>query len=307
MTNDRCIRHCRDNDFSIAGTEDGFQCFCGDVLVDSMLLDDSRCNMTCDGGTGRFCGGPWALSLWSADGKVAQVPGPQHQFSLPQPAPGSADVTVHPGGIILTVVAVTTALDIWPPPMATAIVRKLAVSSSTISTISTKGLPSISNSYNEDIVSPFTALTSTAVPGEYLAAESKLLRANQGDGRIQTLVKDKLQSIGQDVAEFVARLYSGPTSFMEPLRTGIITPRPSAHESFPKSAHDLATPTPPADPSLTGATTRPSTSLDLFLAVQSPTEHGLLSTYTGGATTTTTSLRYRGFIGQYRGAMPFIA
>lgn len=118
MTNGKCVALCRARNFSIAGTEDGFQCFCGDVLLDSMLLDDAHCNTTCDGGGADvgFCGGPWALSLWTADGKVAQADGPEDRFTLPQPAPGSSEVSVHTGGIMFTVVPLTTALDMWPPP-----------------------------------------------------------------------------------------------------------------------------------------------------------------------------------------------
>jgi hypothetical protein len=169
MTNDKCIGMCRNSNFSIAGTEDGFQCFCGDVLMSSMLLDDARCNMTCDGGTGRFCGGAWALSLWSADGKVTQVNGPEHQFTLPRPAPGSPDVSVHPGGIMLTVVPLTTALDVWPPPMPSVMASALPVGSSSVTGGVTAASSSFSSNYNAG-----SSLTTLSASGSdiALAAES---------------------------------------------------------------------------------------------------------------------------------------
>lgn len=206
MTNDKCIAQCRAKNFSIAGTEDGFQCFCGDVLVDSMLLDDTHCNLTCDGGSASFCGGPWALSLWSAEGKVSQANGPQHQFTLPRPAPGSPDVSVHPGGIMLTIVPLTTALDIWPPAVPSAMSSAPTAGSSATSANSTDGTLSSSSGYSGGIASGVKA-----------------------------------------------------------------------------------------------------TAPDFTMAEQSPTEPGLLHSYAGGAATPSPRLRYRGFMGRYRGGMPFIA
>ena len=165
MTNDKCIGLCRANNFSIAGTEDGFQCFCGNALVDSMLLDDTRCNMTCDGGSARFCGGAWALSLWSADGKVSQENGPQRQFTLPRPAPGSPDVSVHPGGIMLTVVPLTTALDMWPPPVPSTMTSALPTGSSTVTGNGTDGLLSISSGYPAPASDRAVAAESPTEPG----------------------------------------------------------------------------------------------------------------------------------------------
>ncbi|KAJ9143931.1 hypothetical protein NKR19_g6665 [Coniochaeta hoffmannii] len=165
MTNDECIGLCRAKNFSIAGTEDGFQCFCGDALLDSMLLDDTRCNMTCAGGGARFCGGPWALSLWSADGKVSRENGPQRQFTVPLPAPGSPDVSVHPGGIMLTVIPLTTALDIWPPPVPSAMASALPAGSSTMTGNATDGPLGASSGYPAPASDLAVAAGSPTEPG----------------------------------------------------------------------------------------------------------------------------------------------
>ncbi|OIW25995.1 hypothetical protein CONLIGDRAFT_684534 [Coniochaeta ligniaria NRRL 30616] len=263
--------------------------------------------MTCDGGSARFCGGAWALSLWSADGKVAQVAGPQHQFTLPQPAPGSPDVTVHPGGIMFTVVPVTTALEIWPPPVPSAVSSLSSAGPSTMTTNSTQGLLTMSSGYIQGLGSQVKTMMSAALPEEHMAAEPEISGVNHVVRGIKTHVSDEVQSIGQDMVEVAAKLYSGPTSFAEPSRTGRTTHRPTAHGGFTGSAHQFATPTPPADSGFAGPTTGPATAPDLAVAAQSPTERGLLSIPAGGAPTPTAMLRYRGLIGRYRGGMPFIA
>lgn len=305
MTNDKCITLCRDNNFSIAGTEYGSQCFCGNVLVDSILLDDSRCNMTCDGGSGRFCGGIWALSLWSADGKVLQVASPEHQFTLPRPSPGSPGVAVHPGGIMMTVVPVTTALDMWPPPVPSTIGSLSAAGLSTMSSSPTGGRLSTSSTYNDDTVPQVKDVRSGTLSEAQLADRAETLRVNQAASKVQTLVRH--DRIWHDLLVFAGDLYSGPTSFAESLRTGSKTPRPSAHGGFTGSGHGLATPTPPADGAFASSMTLPDTSTNLAVTTQSPTEFGPSRSYAGRAVMSTPRLRYRGFVGRYRDAMPFIA
>lgn len=113
MTNEKCISYCRGAGFTLAGTEYGFQCFCGNLLYDSVLLDNSNCNMTCSG-SNDVCGGAWALSVFSPDGRVTQAPGLESQFELPQLVPGMSEVSVHLGGLLNTVVPVTTPLVIFP-------------------------------------------------------------------------------------------------------------------------------------------------------------------------------------------------
>ena len=48
----------------MAGTEYGGQCFCGNQLVGSSKVDESKCSMPCDGIAGQICGGSSVLSVW---------------------------------------------------------------------------------------------------------------------------------------------------------------------------------------------------------------------------------------------------
>ncbi|KAK4653101.1 hypothetical protein QC762_505043 [Podospora pseudocomata] len=102
--------------FSLAATEYGFECYCGDVLVDSWLRGgDSDCNKPRPAvATGnRDC--EWAMSLWNADdGKVPRVFGPQEHFVPPTLAPGEIDVLAYVGGLRQTAVLVATPVYEWP-------------------------------------------------------------------------------------------------------------------------------------------------------------------------------------------------
>jgi hypothetical protein len=143
-----------------------------------------------------------------------------------------------------------------------------------------------------------------ALSKEQLAAESEIWTISQADSGLQTLVNDEFRSIGQDNVEVAAKLYSNSTPFTKP---SSVSARPSAFGDFADSALGLATPTPPADSVLASPTILSGTSSDLTMAAQSPTELGFLTSYAKGVATPTARLRYRGFIGRYRGAMPFIA
>lgn len=83
MTNGECVRFCQKQGLALAGTEDGAQCFCGNVLLGSALLSPDHCNVTCTGDltNSTVCGGSWALSVWSSDGTAQQQPNPT---SLPE-------------------------------------------------------------------------------------------------------------------------------------------------------------------------------------------------------------------------------
>lgn len=74
MTNEQCVDFCQTQNFPIAGTEYSTQCFCGTLLLDSAILDQGQCNMTCSGDTlnSSMCGGSWALSIWTVDGSLQQ-------------------------------------------------------------------------------------------------------------------------------------------------------------------------------------------------------------------------------------------
>lgn len=106
MTNEQCVRFCQEQGLILAGTEDGAQCFCGDVLLGSTLLSPGYCNATCTGDltNSTMCGGSWALSVWSPDGTAQQEskptslpdvirnygPGRGRDLPAPSPGPGAA-------------------------------------------------------------------------------------------------------------------------------------------------------------------------------------------------------------------------
>ncbi|KAK1835076.1 hypothetical protein QBC39DRAFT_170053 [Podospora conica] len=75
VTNELCVKHCADKGFSAAGTQYGGECFCGNALSKVDKIAEDKCSMACEGGAGE-CGGTWALSLYTKDGKVptAAVP-----------------------------------------------------------------------------------------------------------------------------------------------------------------------------------------------------------------------------------------
>jgi hypothetical protein len=68
VSNEKCFTYCKGAGFALAGTEYGGQCYCGNELVGSEKLDESKCNMACEGDAKSKCGGGWALSVFSADG-----------------------------------------------------------------------------------------------------------------------------------------------------------------------------------------------------------------------------------------------
>ncbi|VBB81277.1 Putative protein of unknown function [Podospora comata] len=116
MTNKLCIKFSLICPFSLAATEYGFECYCGDVLVDSSLMGgDSDCNKPRPAvATGnRDC--EWAMSLWNADdGEVPKVFGHQEHFVPPTLAPGEIDVLAYVDGLRQTVVLVATPVYEWP-------------------------------------------------------------------------------------------------------------------------------------------------------------------------------------------------
>lgn len=66
ITTSNCAAHCAEKGFSLAGTEYGGQCFCGNELNSSTKQADSDCNMACDGDSTQMCGGSLRLSVISS-------------------------------------------------------------------------------------------------------------------------------------------------------------------------------------------------------------------------------------------------
>ena len=66
VTSSGCTNFCNANGYSIAGTEDAGQCFCGNELVQSTQQPSSACNMVCLGDQREICGGSGTLSVFSS-------------------------------------------------------------------------------------------------------------------------------------------------------------------------------------------------------------------------------------------------
>ncbi|KFH48018.1 putative fungistatic metabolite-like protein [Hapsidospora chrysogenum ATCC 11550] len=70
VSNEKCILYCMKAGFSLAGTEYGGECYCGNELAVSEKLDEGACALPCDGDEAATCGGDWALSVYSAKGEA---------------------------------------------------------------------------------------------------------------------------------------------------------------------------------------------------------------------------------------------
>jgi hypothetical protein len=68
VTNTKCIQYCAAKGYSVAGTEFGGQCFCGNQLASSSTeLEDSECDMPCEGDSTQICGGGNALTVYKSN------------------------------------------------------------------------------------------------------------------------------------------------------------------------------------------------------------------------------------------------
>lgn len=71
-TNTKCVAYCGAKGFSMAGTEYGGQCFCGNELVGSSKIAESECDMPCEGDATETCGGGMALSVYTSNSTTAK-------------------------------------------------------------------------------------------------------------------------------------------------------------------------------------------------------------------------------------------
>lgn len=63
ITSSNCVKHCDSIGKSIAGTENGGQCFCGNHLTNSVAAP-GKCNFPCVGNPKEKCGGSATLSIF---------------------------------------------------------------------------------------------------------------------------------------------------------------------------------------------------------------------------------------------------
>ncbi|OWP06175.1 hypothetical protein B2J93_814 [Marssonina coronariae] len=67
LTVETCLRACKAGGWSFAGLEYASECYCGVALgIGTLPIDDSTCNMPCNGDATETCGGRNALDLYVA-------------------------------------------------------------------------------------------------------------------------------------------------------------------------------------------------------------------------------------------------
>jgi len=79
VTNTKCTAYCDSKGYSMAGTEYGGQCFCGNALSGSSAVDESLCDMQCEGDGSQTCGGRLTLSVYSTSVKTKRRSRHLHQ------------------------------------------------------------------------------------------------------------------------------------------------------------------------------------------------------------------------------------
>ena len=78
VSNTNCVTYCASKGFSLAGTEYGGECFCGNSIAPLEKIDDSKCAKPCEGDATQTCGGDWALTLYSKGGKAPAAVAKRH-------------------------------------------------------------------------------------------------------------------------------------------------------------------------------------------------------------------------------------
>lgn len=63
-----CANNCYSAGCTIASTEYGRQCFCGNTMTSMMKKDDSDCITACAGASAEICGGASGLSVFAKSG-----------------------------------------------------------------------------------------------------------------------------------------------------------------------------------------------------------------------------------------------
>ena len=183
MSNAICIDFCEGQGYTISGTEFGGECYCGNELVDSWLLGDESCNMTCSGDVSDICGGPFALAIYNPNGQAPISQGPELRFTLTEPPPGVSEVTVHVGGLRQTVLPVTTPVFAYPPPPppspASSSTSSSCTTTTTISGENPFTIPGGDGGPGPVIPSGATNLT-PAAPGPSNTASAKPLQVSPG-------------------------------------------------------------------------------------------------------------------------------
>ena len=68
-----CITHCADSGYAFAGTENGQECWCGSSIKDDAVrLPEASCDACCQDKGSEFCGGSWAISVYTCSRQSAK-------------------------------------------------------------------------------------------------------------------------------------------------------------------------------------------------------------------------------------------
>ncbi|KAF8736996.1 hypothetical protein AX14_013631 [Amanita brunnescens Koide BX004] len=79
-TVESCIAACQSQSFTVAGTEYGDECYCGDQLANgAVTAAEADCNMGCAGKTTEACGGPNRVSVYTSSEPITALPVPVTQ------------------------------------------------------------------------------------------------------------------------------------------------------------------------------------------------------------------------------------
>lgn len=201
MDNNQCLDMCKNAGYKLAGTEDGTECYCGNYVYNSYLIDDSRCSTPCSGDSTASCGGPWALAIYSPDGKV-EVKEPA--FTLTEPAPGTPETTLHIGGVRQTVVPVTMPVFMWPPPVGN-VLPPMPSSSCTTNTPTTSctksAVPSIDAA---GLLSSVGAIVSDAMIRASSVESAVLSRASTAIDGAKSMVNGGISSVVGEMNSFIS-------------------------------------------------------------------------------------------------------
>lgn len=75
VSNRKCMDFCKSNGFVTAGTKDGKECWCGHSMAESVqLLPATACSAICHGDSSDYCGGTWAISIYSSADRYRAKP-----------------------------------------------------------------------------------------------------------------------------------------------------------------------------------------------------------------------------------------
>lgn len=69
-----CQSTCLSTGYSVAGVEDGGECWCASTVASgSTSISSSNCNISCTGNSALSCGGNWAINVYSYSGSTSTV------------------------------------------------------------------------------------------------------------------------------------------------------------------------------------------------------------------------------------------